>query len=65
MTDATNAIIDVGNASLSVRAGDGSAIFTVAGVTAVAPVPLPASVVLFGSALVGLAGVARRKLIAA
>lgn len=57
----TNALAALGTAFLS---ADGSTL-TFAGVTGPAPVPVPAAVVLFGTGLVGLVGVARRRLIAA
>lgn len=59
----TNAITTVGSASFSLLSGN--ALLTVSGVTAPAPVPLPAAVVLFGTGLVSLIGLARRRLIAA
>jgi hypothetical protein len=57
----TNVIRTVGSAGLSSPAG--SALLTVTALPA--PVPLPAAVILFGTGLLGLVGLGRRKLIAA
>jgi hypothetical protein len=54
-----NVLTDVGQAVLS--AGGQLSICGGAGCS-VAPVPVPAAVVLFGSGLIGLVGIARRKL---
>lgn len=54
----TNALSTIGHAILAL---DGSMLTINAG--APAPVPLPAAVILFGSGLIGLVGIARRKMI--
>lgn len=59
--DMGNNLTQLGSASLS---GDGLTLL-LAGVSGPAPVPVPAAVILFGTGLAGLVGVARRKLIAA
>lgn len=53
----TDALSTIGHARLAL---DGSALTINAG--APAPIPLPAAVILFGSGLIGLVGIARRKM---
>jgi hypothetical protein len=57
---ATNGLLQLGSAMLL---ADGT--LTLSGMPGTAPIPVPAAVVLFGTGLAGLVGVARRRLIAA
>ena len=61
----SNIIHQVGTASLSTPSPSGFSLLTISGVAAPAPVPLPASVVLFGTGLLGLVALSRREWIAA
>jgi hypothetical protein len=58
--DMSNSLVQLGSATLL---ADGT--LTLSGMPGTAPVPVPAAVVLFGTGLAGLVGVARRRLIAA